>query len=315
MGIFENLAHKTFLSFDGTCISYTEVGASHQETLILANGLGGNVACWRHLIERFGAQYRLICWDYRGLYDSAPAVNGRYRIADHTADLHALIKETGARNPILVGWSMGVQVSLEYMRRHSEAVSGLILLNGTPGTPYRSAFNRDLDRELRLAWRVLGKGGRLGRLIKPLASQSAVVRSFVRTVQRVGLASITLDMDVFAELGVRWLDLDMRIYGRIFNELAVHDATDLLRSISTPALVVGGAADKMTPLHRSELMARQMPNAILRTLPKGTHFSPIEYPDLISLWVQRFLRERAYMQSGPHLRLVAELSPVQGLMG
>ena len=278
---------------------------------MLANGLGGNVICWRHLIEHFALTHRIICWDYRGLYDSSPAINDSYTIADHVRDLESLINIEGIERPVLAGWSMGVQVNLEFERQNPGQAAGLILLNGTPGRPYRTVFNRDLDREMTVAWQQIERHwSKIRHLmkLKTLAVRKPIINSFIKTVQRAGFAASSLDKDIFAELGTRWVDLDLGIYGRIFNHLAEHDATDMLDSIRIPVLIVGGTADRMTPLHRSELMAHRIKDAELCVLPKGTHFTPIEYPDLINLRIRRFLKQRVAKHSTAILPMVRDAS-------
>jgi pimeloyl-ACP methyl ester carboxylesterase len=40
--------------------------------LPLANGLGGRLYTWQPLVRRPPDHYRIITWDYRGLFDSTP---------------------------------------------------------------------------------------------------------------------------------------------------------------------------------------------------------------------------------------------------
>jgi pimeloyl-ACP methyl ester carboxylesterase len=308
---YHQLESRNYRSFDGTLIRYSAAGQPTGNTLILANGLGGNVVCWQHLIEHFGSSHRILCWDYRGLYDSSPAINNSYTIIDHVRDLEKLIEVEAVENPVLVGWSMGVQVSLEFERQNPGKAAGLILMNGTPGRPYRTAFNRDLDREMTFVWKHLERHWTKLRHVmklKTFAVRRPTIHAFIKTIQRAGLAANALDKHIFAELGARWVDLDLGIYGRVFNHLAEHDSTHILDTISLPVLVVGGAADRMTPLHRSELMAHRISNAELCVIPKGTHFSPIEYPDLINLRIRRFLAQRLTRGHAPTLSLAHDAS-------
>jgi len=311
LGHYESIEDRTYRSFDGTLIQYSVAGRTDGKTLILANGLGGNIVCWQHLIEHFGASHRLICWDYRGLYASAPARNGSYTIADHVNDLECLLDAESVNAPVIIGWSMGVQVGLEFERQHPGRASGLVLLNGTPGKPYKTVFNRNLERELSLVGRQLQRHWHRARYIrrgKGLVTRKPLINAFITTVQHVGLAAASLDRNVFSELGIRWVELDLDIYARIFNRLAEHDATDMLESVSIPVLVVGGANDRMTPIHRSELMADRIPGAELCVISKGTHFSPIEYPDIINLKIRRFLSQRVTRSTNTTLSLIYDAS-------
>ena len=57
---------RRFVSFDGTAIAYQAVGQGRP--ILLCNGLGGGWEAWSHQISSFRDRYRLLCWDYRGLY-------------------------------------------------------------------------------------------------------------------------------------------------------------------------------------------------------------------------------------------------------
>ena len=55
---------------DGTWLAVYSIGDPKNPAFVLSNGLGGNIIAWRHLIEYFKDQFRIISWDYRGLYRS-----------------------------------------------------------------------------------------------------------------------------------------------------------------------------------------------------------------------------------------------------
>ena len=63
------LEHKRFRSFDGTEIAYQARGDG--PCVVLANGLGGTFEAFRHIFATLGTRYRVLCWDYRGMYRSA----------------------------------------------------------------------------------------------------------------------------------------------------------------------------------------------------------------------------------------------------
>lgn len=53
-------------------------------TLVLLNGLGGNLVTWTHLIHAFKDKYRIVSWDYRGLYASALRAEAHERFRQGT---------------------------------------------------------------------------------------------------------------------------------------------------------------------------------------------------------------------------------------
>lgn len=288
-------------SFDGTRLTVYRAGNPDGPPMILANGLGGNIVSWRPFIRAFSGHFRIYCWDYRGLYRSDPAPTlDSYSIEHHARDLAELIDALGIAKPVLVGWSMGVQVNLELMRTRPEVAAAVIALNGTPGKPFDTAFDsRFFERRFEPILAAIRQHWRRAMALRPLMERDAVIEAAVRAFQLSGLASRTLDRQIFRDLAYEWIDIDVGIYAWIFDQLGRHDASDVLESVGSPTLVVAGQKDRFTPAHRSRLMAGRIPDAELYVVPRATHFCPVEYPELVNRRVRRFLRERGLLPLAP----------------
>ena len=135
-------------SHDGTRLTYYAGGAGEGVALVFCGGLGGGIQVWQPLLERFAPRFRLLAWDYRGLYASGPSPRRAYGIEDHARDLRQLLEHEGVEAPVLLGWSMGVQVMLEAHRADPALARGLVAIHGTPGRPLQTGpsylvFDRD----------------------------------------------------------------------------------------------------------------------------------------------------------------------------
>ncbi len=263
--------------------------------MVFCSGLGGGLLIWKPLIERFHARFRLIGWDYRGLYQSERARHdGAYDLIHHVRDLVHLLDHAGAESPVLVGWSMGVQVGLELHRHHPGRAAALVAIHGTAGRPLDSAFESGVTA--RVAPYVFGLMKLLGRrfgLVGPtLARRDIVVRSFVEIGRRLRCMAPDIGVTGFQEVAEDWTRLDLDAYARIFEALGAHDASDLLEGIDTPTLVVAGDADLFTPLALAEEMAKALPDASLEVIGGATHFGLLEYEDEITDAVERFVEAR-----------------------
>jgi pimeloyl-ACP methyl ester carboxylesterase len=282
---------------DGTELACYAGGNRRGPAMVLCGGLGGSARIWRPFFERFADRFRLLSWDYRGLYRSGPARDpGAYDMAHHVADLVDLLGHEGVDAPILVGWSMGVQLGLELHRAHARLPAALVAIHGTSGRPLASAFDSRVAE--RLAPYVLGAlrrvGDRFGLVGPTLARTPLVVGAFVRASQRLGLMADTIDVEAFREIAEEWTRLDLRVYAEIFERLGDHDASDLLPSIETPALVVAGEGDRLTPAHLARRMASELPKAKLAVVPGATHFGLLEQPGPILGAVEQFLAELGF---------------------
>jgi pimeloyl-ACP methyl ester carboxylesterase len=289
------LSVHRFESFDGTEIAYYRTGQRDAPTMIMCNGLGGNIVIWRSLIEHFAPRFHILCWDYRGLYGSGPAeALDAYTIPDHARDLALLIERERISDPILVGWSMGVQVSLQLHLTHPGLPRALIAIHGTQGHALSTAFDSSVTERIApvlfAAMRRLGRG--LSNVGPPFARSPVVIGGLVWACQRLGLMAAPLDTQSFSELAEEWIQMDMAAYAEIFEQLGKHAAWDLLPVIKTPTLVIAGEADRFTPAHLSARMADEMPDAELRTVEGATHFGLLEYPDEIAAHMDDYLEQR-----------------------
>ncbi len=300
MGRKEELPPRTitrrhFRAGDGTRLAWYEAGRPDGPTLLLLSGLGGGFGIWRPFVERFAPRFRLVGWDYRGLYRSArPAERAGFAMAQQVADLVALVEHARVREPILVGWSMGVQLALELHREHAHLPRALIGVHGASGRPLDTAF--DSPWSARAVPPLLGLLGRVERgfagVGPSLVDAPGVARGFTLLCRGLGLMAPRVDVDAFREMARDWTRLDFAAYAATFLELGAHDASDLLPKIETPTLIVAGGRDPLTPARLAHDMVRFMPNAELAFVRDATHFGLLEEPDAITDHAARFLHER-----------------------
>jgi pimeloyl-ACP methyl ester carboxylesterase len=72
------------------------------------------------------------------------------------------------------------------------------------------------------------------------------------------------------------------------------DMTGRLGAIRSPALVVCGTEDKLTPLRFSEFLSSQIPGAALQTVEGAGHMLPFEQPGRLAKLISVFLATIPY---------------------
>ncbi len=282
---------RRFVSFDGTEIVYQAMGEGRP--ILLCNGLAGSWKAWSHQIQYFRDRYRLLSWDYRGLYRSGrPSDPRAMTVVDHARDGVRLLEEEGIERLAIVGWSMGVQVALEMFRLAPDKVASLALVNGLAGRSWDYVFN------LSVVGRLLPpflRGLRfVPRVIEAIIGQASRFPDPGEWIKRIGLAARTLDEDVFSALVEDFATLDMGTYVDLLERVGEHDAWDLLPQIDVPTLLVTGSRDAFTPRSAAERMVRRIRSSELMVIPGATHYAAFEYPELLNLRLEKFLRERGY---------------------
>ncbi len=272
---------------DGTRIGYQVSGSG--PCVVLANGLGGTYLAFKHLYAALG-EYKTICWDYRGLYSSAAPSDPRANtMAHHIDDLMAILAAEAVDEFVLIGWSMGVQVGFETIKRHRARVRGLYAINGTYGRTFRTVMGSRLIGQTipMLLKLVRAQASLVGRATKRIAGSDALINA----MKRVGLVSDTIDVEIFRQVAGGFQHVDWVIYSDLLSRLDEHDAEDVLPTIDVPVAIVTGDRDLMTPPATAEHIHRLIPKSRLVVIRGGTHYTPVEYPailvDELGRWLDR----------------------------
>lgn len=294
------MIQKYIKSFDGTNIGYQVTGTG-KTAFVLCNGLGGSLVAWSPIYERFGKDFKFITWDYRGIFTSAvPENKATLAIPYNVQDLEVILKKEGVTAGLVGGWSMGSQVAFEFYRQRPKFFKGLFIINGTCGYPLKTAFNSPLSRYLvpvvnSLLKRVLP---RVQPRLAPVAHKVISTDEFIEIVIRLGMIHRNFNTKIFRHIATDIINTDLGVYHEVLDHLCVHDATDVLPKIRVPTLLVAGSRDIMTPAHAMEKMAKQIPAAELLVIPEGSHYSLLEFPDLINARLGQFFKEHGFLKSG-----------------
>lgn len=289
--IFDSAA---LASFDGTRIAYHTVGdfsgRDDRPVIVLANGLGGTYSAWRHQVAHLRDRYRFVSWDYRGLFASERPRDVRaFDVDAQVRDLFVVLDALHVGRAVMMGWSMGVQVCLEAVRRRRSLASEMVLLNGTFGRPFATLPLGVVAAQL--VPKILALLRRHHGVASTTLRRVAGWPQTIAWMRRIGLVAPSLDEDVFAESVVAFGSMDLDAYFRTLEGLGDHDAMDVLPTIDVPTLVITGDRDLLTPRRTAEGIARKIPGAQLYVIEGGTHYTAVEFPELVNLRIDRFLRE------------------------
>jgi pimeloyl-ACP methyl ester carboxylesterase len=135
---------------DGVSIAVQESGDPAGPAIVFIHGLLGSHLNWDMQTSSSKLQhYRLITYDLRGhglsgKPEDAQAYQDGRRWAD---DLSTVLKATGAKRPVLVGWSLGGVVLSNYLAAYGDDgiagivyVDGVIELNAALITPHPKVY-------------------------------------------------------------------------------------------------------------------------------------------------------------------------------
>jgi pimeloyl-ACP methyl ester carboxylesterase len=275
---------------DGTRLFVRSRKGPSDVWLVLTDGIACDGFIWKYLWDDLGEVVSVAHWNYRGHGRSGPPTDPAcIELVDHARDLEAVRQSIGDPPVVLVGHSMGCQVSLEAYRLNPEKVQGIILICGAPGRITHTFKGTDVLAQI------------LPKLIERVDAHPDIVRALWGRVPphvaiRVAMAMGDIDRSIRSDDVMPYLehmvDIDVAMFLRMLRSAGEHSAVDLLPNINVPVLVIGGDRDTFTPARYAEEMAKAAPLAELLMVAGGTHIVPLERRDLVRERVLRFLHER-----------------------
>lgn len=119
--------NEKFIQVNGNKIRYLESGNS-KKTLILVHGLGASAERWEKVIPLFEKHFRVIAPDTIGFGHSDKPLTD-YTIDFFTKFLQSFLDVLNIKKPIIIGSSLGGQISAEYTAENSQNVEKLVLVS------------------------------------------------------------------------------------------------------------------------------------------------------------------------------------------
>ena len=112
---------------DGVTLAVQEWGNPSGPEILFIHGFAQSSLSWgRQVKSDLARDFRLVTFDLRGHGNSdKPLARETYRESKRWAgDIDAIIRQTGLRKPVLVGWSYGGRVINDYLTHHGDAGIG-----------------------------------------------------------------------------------------------------------------------------------------------------------------------------------------------
>jgi pimeloyl-ACP methyl ester carboxylesterase len=119
----------SFLTTEGGVrLRYADRGAG-DPPIVLVHGWKGSHRLWDPAVARLSRTRRVVAFDLRGMGESDKP-RCAYDFDELAGDLGFVLRALDLRDVTLVGWSMGVTVSLRYLDTGGGRVGRVVLVNG-----------------------------------------------------------------------------------------------------------------------------------------------------------------------------------------
>jgi pimeloyl-ACP methyl ester carboxylesterase len=251
----------------GSEMLIVQAGRTKAQTLLLVHGLGQNgFTDWLPVMSHLARRYHIIAVDLPGFgYSDIPT--GRYSPTNYARVLQSVLARRAKGQAIVIGHSMGAAVALRLASQQPALVSKLILADAA-GILHRTTFVKHRAN--------IPVSNTPEALRGPLAS---VTEFGNRMVERVfNLPDFTR---ILKESDLAW-DLLLRNRSNVNAALALmdEDFSAAVHTLQQPTQILWGEADNVAPLRTGQLLARRLPRAELKTMPRVGHTPMEDAPDL-----------------------------------
>jgi 3-oxoadipate enol-lactonase len=247
--------------------------ASNRRPLVLLHGLFLDGDLWRHQLPALRARHLVYVFDMpgHGRSDVPPA----FTLEEQAAALAEAMVTLDLHQATIVGLSWGGMVAMRMALLYPELVSALGLLSTTAEAE-------------RPALRVVA--GALSRLAAEIGVSPRLFDWRIAPLM-YGANARRLQPELVAAAKARVLRMDRRALAHTVDAVVTDRTAVLPRlySLRVPTLVVCGDADDLTPLRRSERIAREIPGAELTVLPQIGHLCCEEAPDAVTVCLTKWL--------------------------
>lgn len=254
-----------------------------KQTIIMIHGFRGTHHGLQLIADHL-REYHLVIPDIPGFAEGDTLDS--YDLNSYVQWLHGYIKKQHLTSPpILLGHSFGSIISAAYTARYPKTISRLILVNPI-GAPALEG-PRAILTKLALFYYWTGR-----KFPKKLA------RKWLSAKTVVALITITMTKSKDKALRrfihdqhFRYFSLfhDMESLAESFNTSISHNVRQSAEAIIVPTLLVAGAQDDITPLHKQKELHALFPNATLHVIENVGHLTHYETPDQVAEAIKQFI--------------------------
>jgi pimeloyl-ACP methyl ester carboxylesterase/uncharacterized membrane protein HdeD (DUF308 family) len=249
--------------------------------VVLLHGLNSDATDWQPVIDDFPMDYRIIAVDLLGYGESPKPVDIDYSCADHVAAIHNTLAKLDLDDQfLLVGYSLGGDIALNYAATHPAQVRRLFMLSAPfylPAEEFEKqsfSFHYVQQSLQEWAWRVLRSvPDDFSRLFNQMDTKGTALHELAANVMR------TSDIDR------AWTIMGKQLN----NAIQGVDFPGNLPRITMPTVFALGVRD---PIVRQDLvpaLRRLKPDMEIRRIQglNANHFMLLNIPDVVGREVMK----------------------------
>ncbi|NPC93956.1 alpha/beta hydrolase [Bacillus sp. WMMC1349] len=269
------MSTKPFIkSIQGVEIYYEYYKNPGKTTLILIHGFLSSSFCYRKIIPLLKDEFNLVAIDLPPFGQSEKSRTFVYSYQNMAKIIIKLAELLNIDEAILVGHSMGGQISLYAVKEKPELFKKVVLLCSSAylkKSPPSLIFGSHIPYFYLYIKRWLAKQGVLENLRNVVYNASLIDQEMMN-----GYLKPFLDDRIFKALT------------RLIRHREGDLSSDVLKEIEVPSLLIWGEEDRIVPLQIGERLHHDLPNSTFYVLKQTGHLVPEENPDFVSDKIANF---------------------------
>lgn len=258
----------------GVELLVAETGDRDKPGILFIHGFAQSHLSFRRQFESdLAAKYHLVAFDLRGHGGSGkPTTVDGYKSSRIWADdVAAVMKATGLRRPVLVGWSYGGFVAMDYVQHYgAKTIAGVNMvgsLGGLPGAPNAPAAAPPPSDAMKMM-RARSERQRSLNLLDNIEANQGTAAGYVTPNMT------QQDRDVLVAT-----EMMMPAYARRHMMARDLNHAGVVPRLTLPVLFTRGSADMTMPPESLAKLLQQLPKATLSAYDGVGHLTFVEQPE------------------------------------
>lgn len=255
--IISNASAASYCISENKCISYTDSGKG--KPLVLIHAFPTDKNLWQPQQKKLQKHFRVITLDLWGFGQSSPVNGQAITMTDYADEVKELLDKLNITKAIIGGESMGGYITLAFLEKYPDAVSGLVLSD----TQSISDSTEAKAKRETTAANILEHGTTVlinSFIPKALTSEASEhTRNLLQNI--VTAQSATAEASALRGMALR------------------KDMSHVLAHTNIPVLIITGQQDTLILPEQSQYMHMLAKNSTLVTIANAAHLSSLEQPE------------------------------------
>ena len=242
--------------------------------LVFIHGLSGNLNWWSLLIPEFKNKFRVIALDLPGHGKSGKTFKN-YKLHSLTKYLAEFLELLDLKDPILVGYSMGGALTLQYLIEHPGRIrESIVIAPAGVRQPHHPIQQIVAKTSLHLPF--------LKKYLFPRAMAGSVTKRPEEILQIIyNSMYMTQDPD--------WKHFH-NVVMTTTKDLLSFSVQDRLHHIKTRLLAIWGEDDALEPVGLASVLKTKTSNTQIEIIPECGHQPMFESPQILIQEIKKFIK-------------------------